>query len=50
MNYMAWVHEIDKGVPFIHIFCDERNIKVSSSVLRGFSKIDGFDIRKWIVP
>lgn len=48
MNYMAWVHEIE-DIPFVHIFCDERNIKVSSSVLRDFSKIGGFNIRKWIV-
>ena len=49
MNYMAWVHEINMNVPFVHIFCDQENIKVSSSALRSFTKIKGFDISKWIV-
>jgi pantetheine-phosphate adenylyltransferase len=49
MNYMAWVHEINKDVPFVHIFCDQDNIKVSSSTLKSFTKIDGFDISRWIV-
>lgn len=49
MNYMSWVHEIKKGVPFIHIFCNQENIKISSSALRSFAKINGFDISKWVV-
>jgi len=49
MNYMAWVHEMDKDIPFVHIFCDQENIKVSSSTIRSFSKIEGFDASKWVV-
>lgn len=49
MNYMAWVHEINPDIPFVHLFCDQENVKISSSALRGFSKIEGFDIDRWLV-
>ena len=49
MNYMAWVQEIKTDVPFVHIFCDQENIKVSSSALKSYSKIQGFNVDKWLV-
>lgn len=50
MNYMAWVNEIDKNIKFVHIFCDQENIKVSSTALKNFQKINEFNSNKWIVP
>jgi len=49
MNYMAWVHEVDADIPFVHLFCDQENVKISSSALRSFSKIKDFSIDRWLV-
>lgn len=49
MNYMEWVKEINRDIDFIHIFCDQKNIKVSSSNLKNLNKFNDFNISKWIV-
>lgn len=49
MNYMSWVNEIKKDLPFVHIFCDQENIKVSSSVLKSFDKIEDFNVDRWLI-
>lgn len=49
MNYMSWVNEIKKDVPFVHLFCDPKHIKISSSALKNMSQFESFNLDQWVV-
>ena len=49
MNYQSWVEELDPEVKFVHLFCESKNAKISSSMLKSMKSFEDFDMKRYLV-